>query len=134
MKAKVKAILLLLVIVGVCVWQRPRPPKAAPNIDALKASLERSARATLPAPEVANEKVTVVVAKDAVAGEMEKILRLAAADGGTAVKSTTGATEILASIPANAAAKFTEEVAGKPSGVSVKPGENELIDVFITPR
>jgi len=112
----------------------PAPSGPAPNIEALKDVLERSARASLPAPDVTNEKLTILVAKEAVAGETEKIIRLASEAGGTAFKSTTsGDPEVLASIPAGQAARFVEAATGKASPIIVPadPAAKELIDVEI---
>jgi len=137
MAVKRIAMIFSVLLVSAAAFLRLRAPARsgpAPNIDALKDVLERSASNSLPAPDVMNGKLTILVAKESVASETERIIRLASQAGGTAFKSTaSGDPEVLASIPAGQAARFVEAATGKTNPVTVPadPAAKELFDVVI---
>jgi hypothetical protein len=130
----VLAVVLGVVFAGLLLVRSPAPrQEAAPNIDGLKDVLERSARASLAAPDVTNAKLTVFAPKEAVEGETERIVRLASEAGGTAIRNTKGGEpEVLASIPDAQTGKFIRAVTGKAGGIPGSSGGQELIDIVIT--
>lgn len=128
-------ILSVLVLAGAAAFfllRHAQRPGAVPNIDGLKAVLETSASNALPGAGIESEKLTVYVAKEAVAAETQRILRLAGDAGGTAFQ-TGDQPEILASIPAGKAERFIQSVTGRPAAAraTADSGGKELVDVVI---
>ena len=113
---------------------RQRQARPAPNIDALKAALEKSAEKTLAAPGVANEKIELSIEPAQMGEESERIADAALQSGGSAVKSyAPGRVDVLARIPREHVAQFRELVTGSKSAASPESSEpNLLIDVVIT--
>lgn len=104
-------------IVGALFFFAPgeRETRGEPNIDALKAVLERSADEVLPPPTVANTEIlleTPTAQRDA---EIERIVSIATGLGGTALRSESaeGDLEVLAQIPVGKIADFRAQVTGE---------------------
>jgi len=123
---------------------RHRKPPAVPNIDALTATLKKSAEQTLPAPSLAREQITIDDAPDRVEKRAQQIIDAATKSGGTAVKMTNqdGSISLLAKIPDANSAAFLGAARGESqsistnadSAISTSGTESELIDIHIHPR
>jgi hypothetical protein len=100
-----------------------RKPKGEPNIAALKMVLERSATEVLPPPTVATTEIALDVPADQRDREIDRIVAVATALGGTALRSesTGGALEVLAQIPAGNVAAFRAQVTGKDAFATPEP-------------
>jgi hypothetical protein len=107
-----------------------------PNIDGLKDALQKSAETSIPAPTITSGKIALHVAGNKVPAEEERIINLATALDGTAVRSSGGgaASNILVRIPGKNADAFREQATGKPAQpADSTTEENQIIEISINP-
>jgi hypothetical protein len=125
---------LLLAILATLLVHR-KPPVPAPNIDSLKDSLKRTAEASLPAPTVTNDQITVNAKDGSVDSTAETVVKQSATCGGTALKTldADGSVRLLVQIPGTNGPRFRELVTGKPApAASAAAEESQLIEVIVT--
>lgn len=110
-----------------------REKQTAPNLDGLSQALQKSAENALPAPSVASERITVTAQVGDVEAAVDRILKIAADLGGTAVKTpiSEGGFSLLVQIPGAQAGRFVGLVTDKPP-VATESDGTRFIEVIIS--
>jgi hypothetical protein len=121
-------------VLAVAGCKRQASNETVPNIDALKNVLQKSAEATLPAPNVANERIELHKPAPESAGELERVMKIVTETNGTGIRTTdvTGNPMVLAHIPGERVEQFRSRVTGRQERTGAAPPAGmQLIEVVI---
>ena len=124
---------LLLLMAAFSLAACERKEEAAPNIDALKDILVRSAEEKLGSETVTDDRVVLVVPRETRQARAEEISTIATEIGGAALRSDQedGSIHLLIQLPAGTATEFLNRI-GKARPAGTAPGEEAVwLDVLL---